>query len=90
MLTLGYRNAVLHHGYDWPPDRLAKFAKQIEDEKWQEWFRPCRKSSSIKEAEDPFFWMSDEFVQRLLEAIPELAAFLQTAAESLDKRVHGS
>ena len=63
-----YRNKMFHCGFEWPPEERAKFQKRINSEGWPaDWFK---KSTS---GGDPWiFYMSDEFIYRILVLIDEI------------------
>lgn len=63
---LGYRNHILHNGFEWPVERREKFANQVS--RWPKgWFEKAESNHK------PWVWyMSDAFIERVLAFIEEV------------------
>jgi hypothetical protein len=57
-----YRNKMFHNGLEWPARECQRFARHIEQAKWQKWFE------SATRGDDPWiFYMTDEFIAACLD-----------------------
>lgn len=73
----GYRNKMLHHGFEWPPAERARFEATIVRERWPtNWF-----DRSQTNGETWIIYMSDALVRHALSKIDEMldgiGAFIQ-------------
>jgi hypothetical protein len=73
----GYRNKMLHHGFEWPPAERARFEATIVREGWPaDWF-----DRSQTNGETWIIYMSDALVRHALSKIDEMldgvGAFIQ-------------
>lgn len=74
----GYRNKMLHHGFEWPPGERAKFETTIVREGWPaNWFE-----RSLTNGETWIIYMSDMLIRDTLTNIDEMldgiGAFIQS------------
>lgn len=74
----GYRNKMLHNGFEWPPAERAKFESTIVREGWPtNWF-----DRSTTNGETWIIYMSDVLIRHTLAKIDEMldgiGAFIQT------------
>lgn len=64
----GYRNKMLHHGFEWPPAERAKFEATILREGWpSDWFE-----RSLTNGETWIIYMSDVLVHHTLAKIDQM------------------
>jgi len=73
----GYRNKMLHHGFEWPPAERTKFEETIRREGWPtNWFERSKTNG-----ETWIIYMSDELIRHTLTKIDEMldgiGAFIQ-------------
>jgi hypothetical protein len=62
-----YRNKMFHCGFEWPKDECLKFAKRIEEKKWEGWF------DRSEHGDEPWiFYMSDDLIEACIEMIDKL------------------
>jgi hypothetical protein len=76
--VFGYRNKMLHHGFEWPPAERAKFEATIVREGWPaNWFE-----RSQTNGETWIIYMGDTLIRHTLTQIDEMldgiGAFIQT------------
>jgi hypothetical protein len=71
-----YRNVALHNGYEWPPDMVAEFVKQIGNNKWEKWFGSCTSDGT-----PIFISLRDDFVHTSLQQLEIIAIALRKATE---------
>lgn len=74
----GYRNKMLHHGFEWPPAERTKFEATIVREGWpSDWF-----DRSLTNGETWIIYMSDVLIRHTLTRIDEMlggiGAFIQS------------
>jgi hypothetical protein len=66
----GYRNKMLHHGFEWPPAERTKFEATIVREGWPaNWFE-----RSLTNGETWIIYMSDVLIRHTLTKIDEVLA----------------
>ena len=61
----GYRNNMLHDGFEWPAEKIQKFSQRIASDNWpKEWF-----ASADKVGKPWLYYMSREFCAHCTETI---------------------
>lgn len=79
-----YRNQALHRGYEWESDDVAKFAKRLKAEGWDDLFFVNRKGGT--NTSPPWLiWMTDVFIKRSLDELDTVAAALRDVAKNLSE-----
>jgi|GEM_PF-1167865 len=57
-----YRNNMFHNGLEWPLEKRAKFQRQIERKRWEDWF------TAAKTGGEPWaFYMTDVLISQCLK-----------------------
>jgi hypothetical protein len=57
-----YRNQMFHCGFEWPKKECVKFAKLIQDERWQAWF------ALAKRGEEPWIvYITEDFINHCID-----------------------
>ena len=68
-----YRNKLLHHGFEWPPEIRNNFAQRLETSGWPSgWF-----SKAPTGGDAWMFYMTDTFIDQCIDTIEKIAVGIE-------------